>query len=102
MLIFYSDEKNFTQDQKVNRKNNRWLCSDPTDVPIVMSTKFPKTVMVLGVVSNKGDVMPPHVFEAGLRVNAPLIHQISIPWTFLSGARLRGTPTGPLIIQRSL
>ncbi len=31
-LIFFSDEKNFTQDQKVNRRNNRWLCSDPTDV----------------------------------------------------------------------
>ena len=25
-LIFFSDEKNFTQDQKVNRKNNRWIC----------------------------------------------------------------------------
>lgn len=70
ILIFYSDEKNFSQDQKVNKKNNRWLCSDPSDVPIVMATKFPATVMVLGVVSNKGDVMPPHVFEAGLRVNA--------------------------------
>jgi hypothetical protein len=68
-LIFFSDEKNFTQDQKVNRRNNRWLCSDPTDVPIVMSTKFPATVMVLGVVSNEGDVMPPHIFPKGLRVN---------------------------------
>ena len=28
-LIFFSDEKNFTQDQKINRQNNRWLCSDP-------------------------------------------------------------------------
>ncbi len=26
-------------------------------------------VMVLGVVSNKRDVIPPHVFEAGLKVN---------------------------------
>ena len=69
LLIFYSDEKNFSQDQKVNRKNDRWLCSDPEEVPIVMATKFPATVMVLGVVSNKGDVMPPHVFEAGLKVN---------------------------------
>jgi hypothetical protein len=34
-----------------------------------MKTKFPATVMVLGVVSNKGDMMPPHVFEPGLRVN---------------------------------
>jgi hypothetical protein len=28
--------------------------------------------MVLGVVSNKGDVMPPHIFEAGLRVNTKI------------------------------
>ena len=69
ILIFFSDEKNFSQDQKVNSRNNRWLCDDPSDVPIVMKTKFPATVMVLGVVSNKGDVMPPYIFEAGLRVN---------------------------------
>ncbi len=62
-LIFFSDEKNFSQDQKINRRNNRWLCGDPSDVPIVMQTKFPSTVMVLGVVSNEGDVMPPHFFK---------------------------------------
>ncbi|QQP52246.1 Transposable element tcb2 transposase, partial [Caligus rogercresseyi] len=84
MLIFYSDEKNFNQDQKVNKKNNRWLCSDPSEVPIVMATKFPATVMVLGVISNKGDVMPPHVFEAGLRVNSKVyldvLKNIVKPW----------------------
>jgi hypothetical protein len=69
ILIFFSDEKNFSQDQNVNSRNNRWLCDDPSEVPIVMKTKFPATVMVLGVVSNKGDVMPPHIFESGLRVN---------------------------------
>ncbi len=68
-LIFFSDEKNFTQDQKVNCRNNGWLCSDPTEVPIVMATKFPANVMVLGVMSNGGDVMPPHIFPMGLRVN---------------------------------
>jgi hypothetical protein len=39
-LIFFSDYKNFPQDQKVYRKNNRWLCSDITEVPIGMTTKF--------------------------------------------------------------
>jgi hypothetical protein len=60
------------KDQKVNSRNNRWLCDDPTEVPIVTKTKFPATVMVLGVVSNKGDVMPPHIFEASLRVNTDM------------------------------
>jgi hypothetical protein len=57
-LIFFSDEKNFTQDQKIKRKNNRLLCSDISAVPIMVTMKFPATVMVLGVVSNKGGVMP--------------------------------------------
>ena len=84
ILIFFSDEKNFTQDQKVNSRNNRWLCGDRNDVPIVMKTKFPATVMVLGVVSNKGDVMPPHVFEAGLKVNTEVyldvMNNVVKPW----------------------
>jgi hypothetical protein len=53
----------------MNRKNNRWLCANISEVPIVMATKFPGTVMVLGVVSNEGDVMPPHIFAKGLKIN---------------------------------
>jgi hypothetical protein len=30
-LIFFLDEKNFTQDQKVKRKNSWWLFLDPTE-----------------------------------------------------------------------
>jgi hypothetical protein len=69
-LIFFSDEKNFLQDQKIYRKNNPWLCADISEVPIVMVTKFSATVMVLGVVSNEGNIMPPHFFEKGLKINA--------------------------------
>ena len=45
MLWFYSDEKHFDQDQKINRRNDRWICGDPSDVPHVMNTKFPATAM---------------------------------------------------------
>jgi transposase-like protein len=83
-LIFFSDEKNFSQDQKVNKKNNRWLCSDATKVPVVMATKFPSSVMVLGVISNEGDVMPPHFFAKGLRLNSEeyvkVLDQVVKPW----------------------
>ena len=64
ILWIYSDEKYFDQDQKINRRNDRWLCGDPSDVPHVMHTKFPATVMVLGVVSNEGHVIPLHFFAA--------------------------------------
>ena len=30
-----------------------------------MKTKFPATVMVFGVVSSEGHIMPPHFFEVG-------------------------------------
>ena len=84
MLWFFSDEKNFDQDQKVNRTNDRWLCSDPTEVPTVMHTKFPSSVMVLGVVSNEGHVMPPHLFQEGIRVNAAgyirVLETVVKPW----------------------
>ena len=37
--------------------------------PRVMKTKFPATVIVLGVGSSEGHIMPPHIFEVGLKVN---------------------------------
>ena len=38
------------------------------NMPRVMK-KFPATVMVFGVVSSEGHIMPPHIFEVGLKVN---------------------------------
>jgi hypothetical protein len=83
-LIFFSDEKNFSQDQKVNKKNNRWLCVDISEVPVAMATKFPATVMVLGMVNNEGDVMPPHIFAKGLKINTEeytkVLKEVVKPW----------------------
>ena len=55
---FFSDEKKFIQDKLHNRQNDRFITNDPEEVSIVMSTKFPTSVTVLGVVSTDGDVMP--------------------------------------------
>ena len=41
-------------------------------VPRVMKTKFPATVMVFGVVSSQSHIMPPHIFEVGLKVNTKM------------------------------
>ena len=46
-----------------------WIATNNRDVPRVMKTKFLATVMVFGVVSSEGHIMPPHIFEVGLRVN---------------------------------
>ncbi|UYV78053.1 hypothetical protein LAZ67_15003314 [Cordylochernes scorpioides] len=84
MLRFFFDEKNFEVDQKVNPRNDRWICKDPSEIPVVMHTKFPASVMVLGVISSEGDVMPPHFFEKGLRMNADtyinVLETVVKPW----------------------
>ncbi|UYV75111.1 hypothetical protein LAZ67_12002507 [Cordylochernes scorpioides] len=84
MLRFFSDEKNFDVDQKVNPRNDRWICKDPSEIPVVMHTKFSASVMVLGVISSEGDVMPPHFFEKGLRMNADtyinVLETVVKPW----------------------
>ena len=36
---------------------------------MVMKTKFPDVVMGFGVASSEGHIMPPHIFEIGLKVN---------------------------------
>ncbi|UYV73848.1 hypothetical protein LAZ67_11001126 [Cordylochernes scorpioides] len=84
MLRFFSDEKNFDVDQKVNPRNDRWICKDPSEIPVVMHTKFPASVMVLGVISSEGDVMPPHFFEKGLRMNADTYINVleTVGWTW--------------------
>ena len=49
-----------------------------------MKTKFPTTVMVFGVVSSEGPIMPPHIFEVGLKVNTKVylvvLKSVVIPW----------------------
>ena len=58
---------------------SRWF-----NVPRVMKTKFPATVMVFGVVSSEGHIMPPHIFEVGLKVNTKVyldvLRSVVIPW----------------------
>ena len=39
------------------------------NVPRVMKTKFPATVMVFGVVSSEGHIILPHIFEVDFKVN---------------------------------
>ena len=45
-----------------------WIATNNRDVPRVMKTKFPATVMVFGVVSSEGHIMPPHIFDVYLDV----------------------------------
>ena len=61
-----------------------WITTNNRDVPRVMKTKFPATVMVFGVVSSEGHIMPHHIFEVGLKVNTKVyldvLNSVGIPW----------------------
>ena len=61
-----------------------WIAMNNRDVPGVMKTKFTATVIVFGVVSSKDRIMPPHIFEVGLKVNTKvyldMLKSVVIPW----------------------
>ena len=61
-----------------------WIATNNRDVPRVMKTKFPATVVVFGVVSSEGHIIPPHIFQVGLKVNTKVyldvLKSVVIPW----------------------
>ena len=68
------------------------MITNNRDMPRVMKTKFPAMVIVFGVVSNEGHIMPPHIFEVGLKVNTKVyldvLKSVVIPWcNQVAGAR---------------
>ena len=50
----------------------------------VMKTKFPAMVMVFGVVSSEGHIMPSHIFEVSVKVNTKVyldvLKSVVITW----------------------
>ena len=61
-----------------------WIATNNKDMPRVMKAKFPATFMVFGVVSREGHIIPPHIFEVGLKVNTKVYLDVLksevIPW----------------------
>ena len=79
-------------DLSYDSLNHRWIATNNRDVPRVMKTKFPSTVMVFSVVSSDGHIIPPHIFEVGLKVNTlvylDVLKSVVIPWcTQVAGGR---------------
>jgi hypothetical protein len=85
----FSDEKIFTVDVAINRRNSRYLTDlrvadvDP-DVRISPKSKAPLKQMVLGVIGNDGQKCPIIFVSAGERVNADVYQDLFqkhvIPW----------------------
>ena len=81
-----------------------WIATNNRGVPRVVKTTFPATVMVFGVLSSDDHIMPPHIFEVGLKVNTKVyldvLKSVVIPWCNQvadpgCGSRTRSRPTSP-------
>ena len=61
-----------------------WIATNNRDVLRVMKTNFLATVMVFGVVSSEGHIVPPHIFDVSLKVNTKLyldvLKSVVISW----------------------
>ena len=57
-IRFFSKEKMFILDAKVNWRINSWRVQDPEEDPIIGRIKYPASVYVLLFVYDKVDVMP--------------------------------------------
>ena len=69
-----------------------WIATHNRDVPRVMKTKFPVTVMVFGVVSSEDHIMPLRTLKVGLKVNTKVyldvLKSVVFPWcNQLAGGR---------------
>ena len=65
----FQTKKNLNQYQKLIRRNDRWLCADPSEDTRVMHTKFPAAVKFFGLIAMKNVVLP-HFCPQELKVNS--------------------------------
>ena len=84
MSAFFVDEKKFVVDEVSNKQNIRIVAFDPSEVPPVMQSINPASVMVFAAVASDGKMMPPHFIEAGLKINKAeyleILKDILMPW----------------------
>ena len=83
-VCVFVDEKKFVVDEAGNKQNTRIIAFDPSEVPPVMQSKNPASVMVFAAVASDGNVMPPHFIEAGVKINTAdylkILKDVLMPW----------------------
>ena len=70
------------------------IAANYRDVHSLMKTKFPGTVMVFGLVSSEGHIMPPHIFEVDLKVNTKVYLDV-LWWVWWSLGAIRWPVADP-------
>lgn len=89
VVTVFSDEKIFTVDAHISRRNTRYIsAAAAADVPSAIrynkKSKHPASIMVLGVVSSDGQKCPLVYLKSGERMDAAryqqLLQQHVVPW----------------------
>ena len=87
-------------DPSYDSQNHHWIATNNRDMHRVMKTKFQANVMVFGMVSSEGHIMPPYIFKVGLKVNTKVYldvlnsNQVAVADPGC-GSRTRRRPTSP-------
>ena len=63
----FVDEKKFVVDEIANKQKTRIIAFNPSEVPPVMQSKNPASVMVFAAVASDGKVMPPPSSKRALK-----------------------------------
>ena len=83
-LMFSTDPSYYNRAIASTLKIQICIATNNRVVPRAMKPKFSATVMVFGVDSSEVHIMPPHIFEVGLKVNTKVyldvLKSVVIPW----------------------
>ena len=83
-LMLYTDQSYDNWTIASTLKMQIRIATNNRNVPRVMKIKFLATVMVFGVISSEGHIMPPHIFEVGWKLNTKVyldvLKSVVIPW----------------------
>ncbi|XP_014784635.1 uncharacterized protein LOC106879525 [Octopus bimaculoides] len=69
IVTLFSDEKIFTVDAVLNRRNDRFIAKSTAEVRGTFKTKHPAQVMAFGVVASGGKKMPIKFYKADEKIN---------------------------------
>ena len=82
-VCVFVDEKKFVVDEVANPQNTPVIAFGPWEVPSVMQSKNPASVIAFTAVASD-NVMPPHFIEASLKINTAeylkILKDYLIPW----------------------
>ena len=80
----FVDEKKFIVGEVANHQNTQVIACYPSEVPPVMQSRNPASVIIFAAVENDGKMIPPHFIKGGLKINTAeylkIVNDVLLPW----------------------